>query len=87
MATGRTVCAPHRIQNEPPRLKQAIHQLVEQINQAFPGLPNARWVALRLLDGDERIVEALQKGELGVLSRGSPEDVQPHLDLKLEATG
>ena len=87
VATGRTVCAPHRIQNEPPRLKQAIHQLVEQINQAFPGLPNARWVALRLLDGDERIVEALQKGELGVLSRGSPEDVQPHLDLKLEATG
>src|SRR3989337_4476630 len=87
VATGRTVCAPHRIQNEPPRLKQAIHQLVEQINQAFPGLPNARWVALRLLDGDERIVEALQKGELGVLSRGSSEEAQPHLDLKLEATG
>jgi len=87
VATGRTVCTPHRIQNEPPRLKQAIHLLVEQINQAFPGLPNARWVALRLLDGDERIVEAMQKGELGVLSRGSPEEAQPHLDLKLEATG
>ena len=87
VATGRTVCTPHRIQNEPPRLKQAIHLLVEQINQAFPGLPNARWVALRLLDGDERIVEAMQKGELGVLSRGSSEEAQPHLDLKLEATG
>jgi hypothetical protein len=27
-------------------------------------------VALRLLDGDPRIVEAVQRGELGELSRG-----------------
>ena len=33
-------------------------------------LHNARWVALRLLDGDERIAEAMRTGELGDLSHG-----------------
>ena len=64
VATGRTVGRPHRIQNEPPALKQAITELKAQLQQAFPGLPNARWVALRLLDGDPRIVEAVRTGEL-----------------------
>ena len=31
----------------------------------FPALPNARWVALRLLDGDERIVEAVRERRAG----------------------
>jgi hypothetical protein len=40
---------------------------VEQIQAAFPQVPNARWVALRLLDGDERIIQAVEAGELGDL--------------------
>ena len=64
VATGQTICKPHRIQNEPPALKQAVSQLASQIKAAFPALPNTRWVALRLLDGDERIIEAVRKGEL-----------------------
>jgi ferrous iron transport protein B len=71
VATGRVVCRPHRVQNQPPELKRAVAQLVSQIEAVFPGLPNARWVALRLLDGDERIVEAVRKGELGDLSRAA----------------
>ena len=47
------------------------------MERAFPGLPNARWVALRLLDGDERIVEALRSGELGELSDASASLLQP----------
>ncbi|MCS6844560.1 MAG: 50S ribosome-binding GTPase [Caldilineales bacterium] len=74
VATGRIVTRPHRIKNEPPALKQAIATLTRQIEAAFPGLPNARWVALRLLDGDERIAEAVRLGELGDLSRGSAEE-------------
>ncbi len=85
VATGRTVCRPYRIQSEPPELKRAIEALVEQIKAAFPGLPNARWVALRLLDGDERISEAVRKGELGDLSHGSPEEAGQNLELALEA--
>ena len=52
---------------------KAVNQLTSQIEEAYPDLPNARWVALRLLDGDERIAEALRKGELGDLSHGDIE--------------
>ncbi len=69
VATGKIVCNPHRIQNEPSHLKQALQTLIQKIESAFPGLPNARWVALRLLEGDGRIMEAIQTGELGDLSR------------------
>ena len=69
VATGKTVGRPHRIQNEPPELRRAVSQLVDQIHAMYPDLPNARWVALRLLDGDERIIEAVRKGELGDLSQ------------------
>lgn len=67
VATGQFVCKPRRIQNEPPELKRAVAELASRVEQAFPGLPNARWVALRLLDGDEHIIQAMRKGELGEL--------------------
>jgi ferrous iron transport protein B len=86
VATGQTVCKPHRIQNEPPALKRAVSQLTAQLQAAFPGLPNVRWVALRLLDGDARIAEALRKGELGELSREEPAYGQPDLTLIPEVT-
>ena len=85
VATGKTVCRPYRVQSEPPELKRAIDSLVERINLAFPGLPNARWVALRLLDGDERIVAAVRAGELGDLSRGVSNESSGSLELALEA--
>jgi len=49
-------------------LDRAVSQLVSQIEEAFPQVPNARWVALRLLDGDERIIQAVENGELGELN-------------------
>ncbi len=69
VATGQVVCQPHRIQNRSLSLKGPLSQLVEQIQSLFPDLPNARWVALRLLDGDSRIVEAVLEGELGKLTQ------------------
>ncbi len=69
VATGRTICQPHRFEAESPMLKQTINQLVTKLKGAFPNLPNARWVAMRLLDGDERIAEAVRKGELGELEK------------------
>lgn len=86
VATGRTVCNPRRFQNEPPRLKQATQILVEQLNQSYPGLPNARWVALRLLDGDERLIEAIQNGELGDLAPQVQQVPAVSSDLNLEAS-
>ncbi len=87
VATGQTVCKPHRIQSEAPALKRAVSQLAEEIQAVFPGLPNARWVALRLLDGDERITEAVRKGELGDLGPGALEQTRTDLSLGLEVTG
>ena len=40
-----------------------INKLSEMISSSFPGLPNTRWIALRLLDGDERVRQALERGE------------------------
>jgi ferrous iron transport protein B len=85
VGTGKTVCKPHKVQNVPPDLKLAVTQLENQIQQLYPDLPNARWVALRLLDGDERIAESIRKGELGDLTRGASEETSQSIDLRLEA--
>ena len=73
VATGRTVCRPKRLRQKSPALKAAVSTLVEKLRALYPDLPNARWVALRLLDGDERITEALRNGELRDLGTYSPQ--------------
>ncbi len=65
VASGKIICRPYRLSSEPAALKQALNELVTKIKAAHPGLPNARWVALRLLGGDEQIAEALRRGDLG----------------------
>ena len=67
VATGRFVGRPHRVQSQAPDVGRAVDELTGQLSAAFPGLPNARWVALRLLDGDESIIRAVHSGELGEL--------------------
>lgn len=69
VATGEYVCKPHRIKNESRAMKQAIAQLVQMIEAKFPGLSNSRWVALRLLEGDPRMIEAMRTGELTSLAQ------------------
>ncbi len=64
VATGAYVCRPHRIKSGTVALRRAIDRLTEKITAEFPDLPNARWVAFRLLEGDPRIVEAVKSGEL-----------------------
>lgn len=88
VATGQFVCRPYRLKDEPPALKGPLHKLVSQLESAFPGLPNARWVALRLLDGDQRIIEAVERGELGDLTRDDPGQANGngHLVRQLEET-
>jgi ferrous iron transport protein B len=67
VAEGRRLCRPHRIAQHPPALQSALRELVPQLETAYPGLPNARWVALRLLGGDEHVTQALRSGELATL--------------------
>jgi ferrous iron transport protein B len=47
-----------------PEFNAAIAELVPMIEAAAPGVPNARWIAIRLLDGDGRVERALRTGEL-----------------------
>ena len=84
VATGQTVCKPYRLKNESPTIRQALAALVPKIEAAFPDLPNAQWVALRLLDGDIRIIEAMRQGELGNLSRQDPQEVEQNHQIQLE---
>lgn len=74
VAEGKTVCKPHRIQSESPAIRHAVARLVQQLQAHFPNLPNARWVALRLLDGDQRIIDAVNRGELGDLTQASSQE-------------
>lgn len=73
VASGETLGKPYKIKYESPALKKAVETLTAEIAAAYPDLPNARWVALRLLDGDERIADALRRGELGDLTHGDIE--------------
>ena len=68
VASGELECRPHRLQSKSSELSDAVAELAGQVEADFPGLPNARWVALRLLDGDIRIETALRNGELGTVA-------------------
>jgi ferrous iron transport protein B len=61
--SGEIATKPVRPQH-PPELEKAVDELVPMIETVAPGLPNARWVALRLLDGDHKVRQALLSGEL-----------------------
>lgn len=85
VASGAAVTRPHRVRQRDPQLEQAVNQLVGQIERTFPGLPNARWVALRLLDGDESIEQAVSEGMLGQLVQQKSPEPLPAIRLELEA--
>jgi len=77
VATGRFPCQPHRLPAPPADLAAALTQLTVQVKAVSPGLPNARWVAMRLLDGDESIAAALRSGELGRADHPEASDRDP----------
>ncbi|MHC4420784.1 MAG: FeoB small GTPase domain-containing protein, partial [Planctomycetota bacterium] len=49
-------------------LQHAVSELVPLIEEAVPGLPNPRWVAMRLLDGDLHVQQALLSGGLAEIA-------------------
>ncbi len=69
VATGEFVCKPRRIKSESRALKHALETLVKKIEAQFAGIHNARWIALRLLEGDTRIIEAVNSGDLAGLAQ------------------
>lgn len=65
--TEGVISAHPRRTSPPPEATEALERLVPMIEAAAPGVPNARWIAYRLLDGDHRVRQALLSGELGEL--------------------
>jgi len=65
VAGGSRATAPYRMEAYPPEVDRALREMQPAVERAFPRLPNARWVALRLLQGDQRIEAAVREGVLG----------------------
>jgi GTP-binding protein len=65
---------PLRVQGT-PEFQRSVQELSLQIEGLYPGVPNARWLAIRLLDGDDRVQQALLNGELAdmVSTQNRPE--------------
>ena len=76
VATGARRTRPHRIRSHPAAVEDAIDAIEPLVAREFPELPNARWVALRLLNADERVAEAVRSGEIGQLG-GDGNDNSP----------
>ena len=67
VAIGHYHCKPPKIKSRSPKLNRAIENLSEKIRKTYPNLPNVNWVAMRLLEGDNSIIEAIRSGEIGNL--------------------
>ncbi len=68
LVQGRLRASPRRVKVD-EKVEQALAELVPVIQQAYPDLPNGRWVAMRLLDGDYNVRRSLENGELLRLAR------------------
>ena len=76
LINGEIVTKPLRVEGT-PEFQKAVHELVPMIEEMAPGVPNARWLAIRLLDGDAKVQQALMSGEFGQLAaRQQRADVQ-----------
>ena len=63
---GNIKTQPRRVEGT-PEFQHAVAELVPMIEAAAPGIPNARWLAIRLLDGDAKVEAALRDGTLNEL--------------------
>lgn len=67
VANGTYICKPHRLSNEIRNVSLAVDDLNKKLTEQFPGLPNTRWIALRLLEGDQKIIDTVRSGEINSL--------------------
>ena len=78
VATGARRNQPHRIGSHPAAVEEAVDAIEPLVAAEFPELSNARWVALRLLNADERVIEAVRSGEIGrLVGNGAPAAATP----------
>ncbi len=80
VATGQLSSTPARADLQADELAAAVKELRGSLEQLIPGLPNGGWVAMRLLDGDRGIAQAVRSGELAQLAHfaGDAAAVETH---------
>lgn len=61
---GKFICKPRRIEKYHPSIESAISDIASELSQRFPNLPNSRWVAMRILEGDQNIIKSVESGEI-----------------------
>ena len=84
VTSGAIATSPLRVKGT-AEFQRAVAELVPLIEQAAPGVPNARWIAIRLLDGDAQVEEALASGRLAALAaeqQQSPERFSSQIALE-----
>ena len=59
VATGQIVCKPHVLKSISGNIRHAVNRLAGEIEKHFEGITNSRWLAIRLLEGDQSLIEAL----------------------------
>ena len=70
-----------------PEFQKAVNELVPMIEQMAPGIPNARWLAIRLLDGDAHVQKAITGGELGEHRCHARRRADVHFSKKMSVEG
>ena len=68
VASGAKHAGSRRTAPLAPEVAAAASTLEPLIEAEFPGLPNARWVAVRLLHADESVAAAVRNGDIARLS-------------------
>ncbi len=69
VASGKRETQPRVARRLEEPLETEVAALAAGIEELYPGLANARWVALRLVEGDESVARALVDGSLGEIAR------------------
>jgi len=77
MARRTDVPAPRELPLDIPGLRPALQQVQQRLSAALPSLPQTRWIALRLLEGDRDIIEALRSGEIEDLANYQSGRLEP----------
>ncbi|MFM9014434.1 MAG: ferrous iron transport protein B, partial [Gemmatimonadota bacterium] len=68
VATGVLAPAPTRVRTFAPEVEASIGEVETAVRAAMPDRPNGRWVALRLLNADERVEATMPPEVLRVAS-------------------
>ena len=77
VAAGRRSTTPYRVEKHTPAVETIVASLAEVVEEAFPGVPNSRWVAQRLLNADAAVVASVRDGDLGRFEDDGLRDTEP----------